>query len=577
MTVKQPTASLLVLLTAASCLWSVPLQAQLFDRDYYRPDRTDPDERVSLYGSQHEQRLGQALRNIGPTKEGEGSRILLQGMPGNIPFLTAIESSPSFNISAPKVLQMSNLPWDTYFARGHFRSAHTVDLLVEGTHGYMIYWGDEDGNFDSARYTILRPERDSAVSYSSGMDPYVAYLTSDSLHDIVLIFDKFYKNNRDELEGGRAYLFKGGPDLYRPWGAAIATEIEKIGSRLDIDYVRIRSQGDWRGAGRDDWIGINSNGDGFHYLNDPPFSLKRFAEAVRFDTLWAAWESDEPLLRSELSFRLNNSFSMQAMPKASWDKSVDFMPRFPRNDYKGYGIWIFRGGPNFGSKRLDIDSPDFHIPAPSNVDPGFAATYISNLRDCGDMTGRGHRILHVGCYGLSDGANLFYATGRALDTLVDMFIPGFGNRSSGIADTITANKDGLQDVIIGRPGYVSDQDYDLGKRGVGMLEIVYGSAQIPTKINPAMSVGRTQQASSKLEMHPNPVAQYTTISIPSGVQSISQLVVRNILGHEVFRQQISAIGEDTLEWQRPPGLPAGSYLLSIESIEAQSTALMILL
>jgi hypothetical protein len=382
-----------------------------------------------------------------------------------------------------------------------------------------------------------------------------------------MISSRYYSEN-SLRNGGYVSFFSGGEGLFESGRLAYSSEILGTGKILTREFERFISQGDWRGVGRDDWIGVSRFADAFYFRNDPPFQLEKFANAIFYDTIWASWESNESWYLPHIPDLTHNGFSMRVFPKPEWDKSVDFLPRLPTGDTLDYGIWMFKGGPDFGSKRLNINKPDFHIRHPGQFDGGFAATSTGNLRNCGDMSGKGYDILQASGYSQSGSYHLFYATGKALDEQADMFIRSYGIQDGGTVDTITANDDGLQDVIIGRPGFLSQADFERGYHDVGLIEIVYGSSKIPTKINPLLAVSTVRVSTERLSMYPNPVSQSTTIALPTSAPSHMMLSVVNVLGETVHTESIEVsapLGQFT--WQRPITIRAGVYYLQLRGEE----------
>ena len=77
------------------------------------------------------------------------------------------------------------------------------------------------------------------------------------------------------------------------------------------------------------------------------------------------------------------------------------------------------------------------------------------------------------------GSYFFYVLGNSMDDKVDMFFSM--NHFPGLSkvDTLVADGDKLQDIIMGMTGYYSDEDLTLNKRSVGTICVVHGSKKIP--------------------------------------------------------------------------------------------------
>jgi hypothetical protein len=226
------------------------------------------------------------------------------------------------------------------------------------------------------------------------------------------------------------------------------------------------------------------------------------------------------------------------------DKSVDFLYMFESTDPEtDLSLWIFKGGPEFGSKRLYMDKPDAFIWHPKHYDSGWEGTFFFDiLRDCGDMTGTGNRVLSA--YGApfagGTGFSQYYVLGDALDDKVDMFYTS--ENFVGIPDTITANGDNLQDVILGDPIALSDKDDKKGWNNVGAIGLLKGTKKIPVKLNSVASEReRKNLQSAQVYASPNPLDQKTVLTFENCSAGVLQLqVFNNIQQYAVDMSSLAA-------------------------------------
>jgi hypothetical protein len=70
------------------------------------------------------------------------------------------------------------------------------------------------------------------------------------------------------------------------------------------------------------------------------------------------------------------------------------------------------------------------------------------------------------------------------------------------------------------------------------LMLLHGSKKIPVKLNPKYSVGeQAKLAESPLYIFPNPAASRTTLLLETKRPDDVAIIVRDILGREVFREE----------------------------------------
>jgi hypothetical protein len=196
--------------------------------------------------------------------------------------------------------------------------------------------------------------------------------------------------------------------------------------------------------------------------------------------------------------------------------------------------------------------------------------YFTNAKNCGDMTGTGNNVLYLqGIYPPAGTAavNLFYVLGDALDSKIDMEfdctsnsnIVAYGMEATGV-DTVTADGDNLQDVIIGLSGYVSDNDLAKGYNSVGSIQIVHGSKKIPVHTN---GVARSTPLPPTLDIYPNPLRTSGTVSYASMQSGTAFITLYDILGHAVFQWSEHVISGNHIIHLDIGEQPSGSYLLEV--------------
>jgi hypothetical protein len=196
-----------------------------------------------------------------------------------------------------------------------------------------------------------------------------------------------------------------------------------------------------------------------------------------------------------------------------------------------------RGGADFGSKRLALDSADFIIRAPGDQDPTFAGGFGDKLYDCGDMTGTGNRVLlTLEGPDLLYGVCSFFVTGKALDDKVDLYYAIGPGGAALEPDTLTADHDNLQDVIIGIPDYYSYDDLNLGKQYVGSIHVVHGSKKIPVHISERFAVEKHAVAIGSMMLYPNPTHDHTSIECSFEHPGRVSIQIYDVLGRVVMRE-----------------------------------------
>ena len=563
-----------ILVIVGFVLFSFGLAYAQFDPNCYYPViGVDID---TVYGSKNEQMLGDNIVNLGQRNGDNYGMIGVYGLPGHLGKFSTFSSGPDFNSHQLKNVKEFPLElggskyWSYQF--GHFRDREHIDLFTFNGAG-RIFWSDEEGNFDTSRYTVLGsdlPQPPQSLLTFDQLSPYITYLTSDTIEDILLMG---YQVTIDHQDSMYLFLYRGGQVLYSSGQKAVQDSIYNLGS-LGIDLLsRGGYYADYRGTGREDAILEDDNINMYFYKNDPPFSMGKFAQALQHDTLFSRYENPKATRTSFFEY-----LTMQAFRRHDTsDNSVDFLYMFESTDPEtDLSLWIFKGGPEFGSKRLYMDKPDAFLWHPKHYDSGWKGTFFFDiLRDCGDMTGTGNRVLSA--YGApfagGTGFSQFYVLGDALDDKVDMFYTS--ENFVGIPDTITADGDNLQDIILGDAIALSDKDDANGWNNVGAIGLLKGTKKIPVKLN---TVRKNIVVEERVvNIYPNPVRAVADLSFTWGRTEEVHLTVRDILGQSLLERTIRVeTGKQT--WQMNfSELPSGAYIITLQGLNDRSIGRMTLI
>ncbi len=183
-----------------------------------------------------------------------------------------------------------------------------------------------------------------------------------------------------------------------------------------------------------------------------------------------------------------------------------------------------------------------------------------DIHDCGDMTGTGNRVLYVGgsLDGQFYGYHYFYVLGSAIDDKIDMFIGPIGNYGVAYIDTLVADGDGLQDVIMSLPafGLIS------GNESVGSIFVVHGSKNIPVRLN---NVTSTIATPNSISIFPNPVIDYNCkLDLSSIVPQDLEISLYDLLGRKVFSEFITTPFFRVSKPINTSGLSNGTYILEVK-------------
>ncbi len=546
------------LLFAFSGVARSQVSSTAFDPNCYFPRIGVPGEIDTIYGGKWLENLGAGLVNLGPNINGTYGEIAFADSSAG---LSVFKSWPDFSLH--KLRKTRNLYLSQYYRNyqfGHFHSTKYLDILATddgGRNPARIYWQDDKGEYDSTRYTILlSPIQGKTYNDYSSMRPsYLPNLSSDSIQDIISMIVI-----ADSNETGKSYLlyFKG-ESLRNQAKTAYAdsTAFFDIGQRVTVS-------GDFRGTGRIDMIAADNYvkfGQNYHnlfyYRNDPPFSMSRLLNSLKYDTLFAQWQNPN-------NYNNLNAITMSALSKQSGDSSNDFLLFFATDYGRPQAIEefrIFRGGKDFGSNRWTADSAAFVLHAPYYYDPNYhALAFGYGLKDCGHMTGTKNHVLYI--EGLLDGGfygyEFFYVLGDAIDDKVDMFIGPIGNGggASNQVDTIVADNDNLQDIIMGESGFGLD-----AADAHGSIYVIHGSRKIPERTR---TVSTGVSGIENISIFPNPVTEGKfTLDLSSIEQQNLKVELWDLLGRKVYSEYIGEAFIRQFYSIFIPSLSSGTYILEI--------------
>jgi len=524
-----------------------PFSNPSLDTNCYFPQIGVPGEIDTIVGDSANEGLGNFIHNLGPQQGGIPGNMMISGG-DNIPF--EVSTGSTFNLHSLRATAQ-HLKLDPQYIRfGHFHDRSHLDLFEDGY--LVIYWADDNGNYDMARKTKLISNVKGSGGYGTQFNTYIAHLTSDTIDDMVIGIET--TNSPISLDSAFLLLFRGGSVLANSDTVYEDTSV-RYGGGTNVD-LPVSMQGDFRGTGRGDLLMFDDSDNVFYYKNDPPFSLQSLRQAMLFDTIWPF--APEPA-----------AFAMPVFPKKSGDNSVDLALVIPDSTHSSKSIYFFRGGPDFGSHRITIDSAEYVIHQPSI----FQEAEWSCVADAGNMTGTGNHVLYTVAY-VPGGVeypewDAFYVTGNALDDKIDIYNP---SHSEFGGDTLTANDDSLEDFIHGETNFIQESN---GIASYGGLCLYYGSKSIPVHLNPEFAdvVNIPQVNGAGLTFAPNPVTQsWSVATIVWPEAEDAEYEVYNILGSVVQKATIRMLGGAEQQRIYFPNLPDGTYVFVVhgESHEAQT-------
>ncbi len=535
-----------------------------YDSACYFPHMGDPNELDTIYGGRADQALGKNIALLPPLNGQTYDRLVMQGLPGNIPYITSVETGPTFNLH--KLNFIKRYPylfenWGYSLKSGHFRNSKEIDLIsyqVDGAtynSNTTIYWADKNGDYDTGRYTQIFPFRNDHLPV-----PYIGKFTSDTVDDIIMSISGFFYHPGIP-DTSYIALIKGGQQLYDKRIALFDDTVFYEIAPWHASMERFPFQGDWRGVGREDILMVDKPGNIFYYYkNDPPFELHRFVNAMEHDTILDAreWSYYKDYFSGG-----GDGMAMKAFPKLPSDHSFDLLCPLPASVAgisKG-GICVFKGGPDFGSKRLSYNTPDYLLHSPAYYSGDFAHDdWPGAMTDCGDLTKTGNPVLATRGGYFTYGFTAFYVLGKAMDDKIDAFFSqnegGFGGQ-----DTIHAFTDQRTTYIMSAPAYESPEDQNNGIFAKGSLQVLYGSEKIPVHLNPKFAVAPIPNNDIGIEVYPNPMTRSFNITAGFDFSQSVRFIIRDVLGRGVYSaDRIASGGEETFHFEIP-ALSSGTYFI----------------
>lgn len=513
-------------------------QSPAFDSEVYFPSVDNPDEIQVRKG-------GIVVTGVGVDDKGY-NRILLYNLPGHRNNTTIIWTGPDFNLKMLRPKSEQFVFENAIIGFGHLHNKNLKDIITSDGEHTRIYWSDEQGNYDSSRRTILLKNKNGDYGSQFGaMAPMVVHYDGDSLDAIVIGTTALYHDKAKD--SSFLELFLGGNKLFQSYYAISDSQVFFSQDKVGLSVF----QSDLRGTGRKDAILFDNTGDWTYFKNEPPFSLEKLKLSMQ-DTLLTARENKD--YTYDFIGNPAQMFSMPAFSKESWDQSQDlfiYQPVDKPFDGTKQRICIFKGGSNFGSQRITLDTPDFVIHHPAYYDPSFTNVDWLGMHNCGDMTGTGNLVYHLSGADDEYGYEFFYVLGKAMDDKVDITYLTDFYYCMGM-DTLTANPDNMEDILVGE----GERNTDLN----GQLFLIPGTKKIPVRLNPLYAVKPSVSVSQEaLSVYPNPIknSAVLTFNTPRAEEGI--IHVRNILGQEVYHEEHRTIGGAESVRMQLPHLPSGSY------------------
>lgn len=541
-------------------------QAPVLDPNCYFPQDDDPSQIDSIYGSRHQQGMGWGIQNLGTLWSDDPlAYVRIDNLVAGKNSSEAIATGVDFNLRSLKKRPFTNFKIPGFVRFAHFRSKQWLDMYTVIDDNATIYWQADDGTYDSARSSILRLPRPWAhdTTYSSlpYTDPYIATFSGNETATIIQAVHLVYYEGRKDSVFFLRYHFEGEANHARIVHPKEARYFDTI-RYFKGQYPYVFQQDAWRNNTEIDLLCHDPFGNATYYRNDKPFSLTEFLRAIHEDTIMTRWENPRISSRNQFDPQVHVVRSMPCLPRASWDKSQDliFATKLDSLDSDDLHLIIFKGGPEMGKSRFYVDSAAMLIRSPGSHSD-FPFTGMSyDVSNAGDMTGTGNNVLMWEGSGSLRNYFFFYVTGKALDSLADIFFAMEPYAYSQL-DTLTANADKFQDVIMSHPVFYTWEDHDRGKHDVGTVRVVYGSSKIPVRLNPKFSVpGNTTEASTALAW-PNPFIDRITLSAKFNIAEDIQVEIFDVLGRRVFADRYHAGYSQSLTINLLSSLPAGTYIV----------------
>ena len=551
-------ACLFLMLLAWAFIGYSPVVRAQFDPNCYYPQIGVPGEIDTIVGGHAGQGLGGNAFSPGPAPGSPFNRVFFQGFPNNPAGWDIITGGPFLDIHASNPPKSNLVLGDGTKVLGHFHNSKLTDILYNNGR-WRIYWSDEQGMYDSSRFTVLEYQSLGKGNFASSRDilnpPYVAHLTSDSIDDIILGYATVWPGLPAWEDTLYIVFYRGGASLFHP-GDTVLND-EGVPSTLPSNSGRGGTVGDFRGSGREDFVAQGDSGALFYYKNDIPFSLTKFASAMEFDSLYSPWQNPEiPIPQTTLYWFIRTTRGIVSNGNKNADALEGSLVRADE-PYQQNSENFWKASPDFGSHRIFARDTDFAIRSPAFYGDGSEMGWGGMSFPCGDMTGTGNPVVVV--YGGEPGYtnSYYYVLGEAADPYADMFIgQAYG---AAIPDTITADGDIYGDLITGDPSYFPQIGPDQTK---GTIEIIHGSRKIPVRLNPRFAkVTDAVRTGDSLRIAPNPCSTHTVVTWESSCSGAVELQLYDVMGRQVYQERRPTTGTLESFSLDLPKLPNGEYFL----------------
>ena len=546
------------------------VSSSAFDPNCYQPRLGVASEIDSIYGSKDQQHLGEYMAAFPPSKDFPLGSVAITGLPNTPPFLSFVPQGSSFNLHNLQAnLKNSNLKFNYPYSFGPFHDRQHEDILLNGGGGSRIYWADDNGDYDSSKYTDLNSSVIGVFGNDVNPASYAAFLTADSVYDIIKIVrvdDTPYVSNTKII----LMLYQGGQHLYNKRKIAYEDSgyvFAGFDKAIRFEQARFL-QGDFRGIGREDLITSDDSGNWFFYKNDPPFSMASFTDALYNDTLFTAWEN-----KSEYTPGTDNiifdALVTELLPHP-FDKAKDIMIRgqFHNSTQRRDHIKsVIRGGPDFGKERILLSNSEYIFHNPWYYDHQFQEIVLPKMfEDAGDISGAGIKTLIAmdGEPGFS--SQFFFNTGKAIS---DKAVAYYSYLTQGIIGSVVplvADGDHYEDLLLSDPNLSMEDDVSLGKFDIGTIHLLHGSSKIPVHLNPKYSVeerNAVDAAPWHITANPNPCDEKIVLTFDNCTTSRMKIQVCTTDGRIVQEEETPAV--DGLQQYALflPSLSPGMYVVRL--------------
>jgi len=238
--------------------------AQFDPNCYYPKIGTEID---TIYGSKNEQQPGSYMMSLHRLPDEGYNRTRIYWFPVHENNSQTFKTGPDFNLRNLDGIKQFGLPdigkgAGKIIKYGHFRSPRYLDMLVfnQDTRFDTIFWADENGSYDTARYTTFNFTKQGKYGYFQSLlyPSYTGYFTSDTVEDIVTGGTVLYTDFRED-DTSYLLLYKGGETLFQKGKIAYPDSAISLGNVRFPETTSFIVEGDFRGTGRKDVITYTQN------------------------------------------------------------------------------------------------------------------------------------------------------------------------------------------------------------------------------------------------------------------------------------------------------------------------------